>query len=135
MFLFLYLCRFALRFEFIVFIGLINNPVIDNQSVNKINHVLYKFIFTLLGNSHRRCFITKAVIKNFAIFTWKHQCWSLFLINLKAFRCETLLKEALTQVFSCDYCEIFKVTNVEEHLRTAAFVYSNDLLKHKNCVS
>ena len=26
------------------------------------------------------------------------------------------LKKTLTQVFSCDYCEIFKVTNFEEQL-------------------
>ena len=31
-------------------------------------------------------FYKKAVRKNFAIFTGKHLCWSLFLIKLKAFR-------------------------------------------------
>ena len=31
-------------------------------------------------------------------------------------------KETLTQVFSREYCEIFKNTYFEEHLRTAAFV-------------
>ena len=28
-------------------------------------------------------------------------------------------KETLTQVFSCEYCEIFKDTYFEEHLRMA----------------
>ena len=37
------------------------------------------------------------------------------------------IKKRLTQVFSCDYSEIFKDTNFEEHLQTADFVYSNDL--------
>ena len=31
-------------------------------------------------------FYKKAVLKNFAIFTWKHLCWSLFLIKLQAYR-------------------------------------------------
>ena len=31
--------------------------------------------------------------------------------------------------------ESFKNIYFEEHLRTAASVYSNDLLKYKNCVS
>ena len=32
----------------------------------------------------------------------------------------TLLKKTSTQVFSCEYCEIFKGTYFEKHLRTAA---------------
>ena len=48
--------------------------------------------------------------------------------------CKFIIK-TLTQVFSCDYCKIFKVTNFEEHLQTAASVYSNNLLKYKKCVS
>ena len=31
-------------------------------------------------------------------------------------------KETSTQVFSCEYCEIFKNTNFEDYLRTAASV-------------
>ena len=34
-------------------------------------------------------------------------CWSLFL-NVLAWRPATLLKQTLTQVFSCEYCEAFK---------------------------
>ena len=32
------------------------------------------------------------VLKNLAIFTGKHLCWSLFLIKLEAFRSRKLLK-------------------------------------------
>ena len=32
-------------------------------------------------SSHWRCSIKKVVLKNFAIFTGKHLCWSFFLIN------------------------------------------------------
>ena len=34
----------------------------------------------------------KAVFKNFAIFTEKHQCWSLFLLKLRSLLSATLLK-------------------------------------------
>ena len=42
----------------------------------------------------------EAVLKNFARFTEKHLCWSLFLIKLQAFRGATLLKtDSNTGVF------------------------------------
>ena len=45
---------------------------------------------------------------------------------MKAFSPETLLKIGTTQVFSCKYCEIFKNTYFEEHLRTAASALGKD---------
>ena len=36
----------------------------------------------LCRNCHGRCSMKKAVLNNFAIFTGKHLCWSLFLIKL-----------------------------------------------------
>ena len=36
--------------------------------------------------SHVRCSIKKAVLKNFAIFTGKQLCWSLFFIKLQGFQ-------------------------------------------------
>ena len=50
------------------------------------------FITTTYKNSHQRCFVKKAVLKNFATSTGKHLCWSLFLIMLQAFSAATLLK-------------------------------------------
>ena len=61
-------------------------------------------------------FCKKRVLKNFTKFTGKHLCQSLFLIKLKTF----LKKEALTQVFSCKFCEIFKYTFFTEDLRVPA---------------
>ena len=53
----------------------------------------------------------KSVLENFA----KNTCAGL--------RPETLLKkETLAQVFSCEFCEIFKNTFFKEHLRTTAFI-------------
>ena len=51
-------------------------------------------------SSHQSCSIEKAVLKNFAIFTGKHLCWSLLLIDLRALRPGTFLKG--------EYCKIFK---------------------------
>ena len=58
-FLFLYICSFAISFEFNVLIDLITWY---NQSGTKTNHVLFKFVFTLFRSSHRKCFIQKAVL-------------------------------------------------------------------------
>ena len=44
-------------------------------------------------------------LKDFAIFNGKKLCWSLFLRKLQLYQ-----KETPTQVFSCKYCKIFKVS-------------------------
>ena len=41
---------------------------------------------------HRRCSVKRGVLKNFANFTGKHLCWSLFLIMLQSFNPATFLK-------------------------------------------
>ena len=51
-------------------------------------------------SSHLSCSIEKAVLKNFAIFTGKHLCWSLSLIDLRASRPASFLKrDSNTVVF------------------------------------
>ena len=59
-----------------------------------------------------------------AKFTAKHLCWSLFLIKLQA-----LLEKTPTQVFSYEYCEIFKNTYFQEHLFGRCFKFEIRLLK------
>ena len=44
---------------------------------------------SLMLSSHRRCSVKKGVLKNFAIFTGKHMCWSLFFIKLEEWRAGT----------------------------------------------
>ena len=61
-------------------------------------------LFLKHRSSHRRCSIKKAILKNFAIFTEK----------------KTRVLESSTQVPSCEICEIFKNTYLEEHLQTDA---------------
>ena len=64
----------------------------------------------------------KKVLKNFAIFTGKQLCWSLFLIKLQAWRPATLFKiDSNTGVF----LRILRIfIYFEKHLRTAASDYS-----------
>ena len=40
--------------------------------------------------------------------------------------CNFIKKEALAQVFACEFCEIFKNTFCTEHLRTTAFDFDSD---------
>ena len=68
-------------------------------------------------SSHQRCSVKNGVLKNFANFTGKHLCWSLF--------------NKVAGLFSCEICEIFKNTYLEEHLRRTASALStiNILIK------
>ena len=54
---------------------------------------------------------SKGVLRNFAKFTGKHLCHSLFLINFQAEVCNFFKKETLAQVFSSEFCEISKNTS------------------------
>ena len=70
--------------------------------------------FEIIRSSHHRCSVKKDVLRNFTKFIGKHLCQSLILINFFNF----IKKETLTQVFSCEFCEIFKNTFFTEHLWT-----------------
>ena len=68
-------------------------------------------------NGRSQMFFKIGVLKNFSIFTGKHLCWSLLLNKWQTFKSAALLKETPTQLFSCEYCEIFKNTFFIEQLR------------------
>ena len=61
----------------------------------------------------RRCFLKRGILQNFAKFTGKQLCWSLFSIKLQTWRPP---KETPIQAFSYEICEIFKNTFFTEHL-------------------
>ena len=83
-----------------------------------------KFEFT-----HRNVKID--VLTNFANFTWKHLCWSLFLIKLQVWKPATLLKrDSNTAIFLWNL-EIFKNTYFEKNLRRAASASCLKKLSHK----
>ena len=67
-----------------------------------------------LRSSHQRCSMKKGVIRNFTKFTGKHLCQSLFFNKVAG------LLQTLTQVFSCEFCEISKNTFFTEHIWMAA---------------
>ena len=56
----------------------------------------------------------KGVPKNFAKFTGKHLCQSLF-FNEVAVQFFLIKKETLVQVFSCKFCEILRTPFFNEH--------------------
>ena len=85
-------------------------------------------------SSHQRCSI-KAVLENFAIFTRKDLCWSLFLVKLQAFSPAILLKRDSNigvASSSFEYCKIFKNNSFEEHLRMAVSDETLIIIRHKN---
>ena len=50
----------------------------------------------------------KGVLRNFAKFTGKYLCQSLFFNNVAGVACNFIKKETLAQMFSCEFCEISK---------------------------
>ena len=79
-------------------------------------------VLNVISKSSRlEVFCKESVLKNFAIFTLEHLCWSRFLIKLQALKaCNFIKKKTPTQLLSCDYCKFFKSTYFEEHLQTIA---------------
>ena len=75
-----------------------------------------QFLHQTNKNSDRRCSIKKPALKDFAIFTGKDLCWSLFLIKLPAFRSASLLeKDSIQRRCLGNFCwEIFKKIYFEE---------------------
>ena len=65
----------------------------------KLASVVSYYFLKIYRSSRSQMFLKIVVLENFAIFTGKHLCWSLFLIKLTP-----------TQLFSCEYWKIFKNT-------------------------
>ena len=77
----------------------------------------------LNGSSQRSWSVTEGLLKNFEKFTGKHLCQGLSLKKIAGWDAEAwnfMKKETLTQVFSCEFCEIYKNTFFTEHLRAIA---------------
>ena len=71
-------------------------------------------------SSHKRCPIKELFLEILQCSQEKHLCRSLFSIKIQAWRSATFLKKTPAQGFSCECCEIFKNTYLEEHLRRPA---------------
>ena len=84
---------------------------------------------------HQKCSIKIHVLKNFSKVTGKHMCQSHFFNKVTGLKSATSLKKrALAQVFSCEFCEIFKNTFFTEHLWMAAseHCFTHDLITTMN---
>ena len=99
-------------------------------------------------SSHQRCSVRKGALRNFTKFTGKHPCQSLFFDKVAGLR-KTPVPECLfclAQVFSSEFCEIFKNTFLTEHLWATASTLNrvdpfhdtrsnNTRFMHKSCFS
>ena len=63
------------------------------------------FFIVICRSSCTQLFFKTGAIRNLAIFTGKHLCWSLFLIKLKALWPATLFQLYLKRDFTGDSCE------------------------------
>ena len=95
------------------------NPMFQVESKNENQQLSVIAIIKDSRSSHQRCSVKKGVLKNFAKFTEKHLCQSLY-FNKVAEACNFIKKETLAQVLSCEFCEIFKNTFFTEHLWATA---------------
>ena len=73
-----------------------------------------------IRSNHQKCSVKKGVLRNFAKFTGKHLYQSLFFNKVSGGACNFLKKETLTQVFSCEFCEISMNIFLTEHLWATA---------------
>ena len=68
-------------------------------------------------SSHRRCSIKKVAFPVISKNSQENSCARVtFLIKLKVSACSFIKKETLAEVFSCEFCKIFKNTLFAEHL-------------------
>ena len=85
--------------------------------------IKHSFLTNYFRSSHRRCSIENGVLVNFAIFTGKRRCKSLFFyLKCSPKACNFIKKEILAQVFSCEFCKDFKNNFFTEHLRATASI-------------
>ena len=76
---------------------------------------LLKIVFrnVIERSSLPEMFCEKGALWNFAKFTGKHLCQSLFFNKVAGQACNFIKKETLAQVFSCEFCKISK--NIFSH--------------------
>ena len=83
----------------------------------------FTFYFPFLRSIHRRCSVRKDVLE-ISQDSQENTCArASFLIKLQASGSNFIKKETLAQVFSCEFCEIFKNAFFIEHLRVTATVF------------
>ena len=93
--------------------------IFDNRKYKK--HATNK-----IRSSHPEVFCKECVLRNFAKFTGKHKCQSFFFNKVAVPQvCEFVKIENLAQVFSCEFCAVYKGTFFHRTPLAAAFVKYN----------
>ena len=102
----------------------INKNFIDLHNWGKVAIFLLTKCFNMYYEQKQspRRVLWKGVLRNFAKFTGKHLCQSIF-FNKVAGACNFIKKETLAQVFSCEFCEISKNTFFYRTPLVAAFLW------------
>ena len=96
-----------------------NNWCETRYSISKedlINWLIEAYVccYSRFRSSRSQMFFKIGGLKNFTTSSGKYLCWSLLLIKLQA--SAPLLKKTQTQMFSCEYCQIFKNRFFIKHL-------------------
>ena len=89
---------------------------------------------TSVRSSHRRCSVRKSVLRNFAKFTGKHQCQSLFLNKVAGLKPATLLHFVFcrNKLYKNIEAEILRLGNVKTKKILQNTLQKNDLNAIKN---
>ena len=77
--------------------GICSKLTVKTLERSQLTPLRYLLALIRLRSSHLSC----SIEKNCAIFTGKDLCWSLFSIKLQEY-------SQYSQVFSCEYCKVFK---------------------------
>ena len=128
-----FLCKFSKELDFWV-------------TTFEIYHIIFLFFYQQMQPPEVVC--KKAALRNFAIFTGKHLCWSLFLIKLQAFKCfsmniakTSILRNICewmllyqSELFMFHYCNVVYFTIMNDVIFSLIFIFCvnrNLLIIHK----
>ena len=102
---------------------------VNNKNTRAIINRHHSGVFNVFNvnyrSSHQRCTVKKVLLK-ISQNSQENTCARVsFLIKLQAEACNFIKKETLAQVFSCEFCEIFKNTFFRRTPLVAASVTIN----------
>ena len=107
------------KFQPVLVVNILYYSVVFIRQINVLGlrhwYFTGKFTNFLKQQKQWRCSVKNVFIK-ISQYSHENTCVG---VTLQAFRIATLL-ETPTQMFSCEYCKIFKDTYFKEHLRTTA---------------
>ena len=91
------------------------------------DHDLSRTYIRRSRRSHRRCSVRKGVLRNFAKFSGKHLCQSLF-ISCRPQAWNFMKKGTLAQLFSCEFCKTSKNILFIEHFWWLLLTFTGSLM-------